>query len=382
MKKHYLFSSLLALLFTANMGVAQVSKAFIHLADTLTTNGNVTEIDESGMNGITGIFPIFTHNWNPGGGSGIYVDKVLGNWYYNSQNKWTIFTEDLSPFISDASFNVLVPSTDVKSWKHIATASTITQNYTEIDHPIINGDPNAVVLFSNVWDSIYNDHVCGIFYRSSTQKWAIFYEVGTSVSHRENVAYNIIIADTTHSNYSTLVQIATVANISNNTTRIDHPDLNNNPNAIVFATQVWNPGGTGTGIYNNHNIGVYYTGSKWAVYNEDLAAMPVGCGFNLLIYKNSGIGIEDNILSNEDVKVFPNPAKVNSKLTLSLSNAITGEVNVKLIDLSGAIVLSTSFEKTSGVSQNTILLKNIASGMYVLEVENNGKTGAQKLLVE
>jgi len=381
MKKTYIFSSLLTLLFTVNVSVAQVSKAFVHLADTASIASNVTKIDDSSMNGIAGVFPIFTHNWNPGGGSGVYTDKTMGMWYFNSQNKWTVFTEDISPFIKDTYFNVLVPSTDVKSWKHMATASTITQNFTEIDHPIINGDPNAVVLFTNIWDSIYNDNVCGLFYRTSTQKWCIFYEVGTSIPHKENVAYHIVIADTTHSNYNTLVQTATVANISNNSTRIDHPDLNGNPNAIVFATQLWNPGG-GTGIYNNHNIGVYYTGTKWAVYNEDLAAMPVGCGFNLLIYKNSGIGIEDNILANGDINVFPNPVAANGSLTLSLSNAITGDVSVRIIDLKGTTVLETSFEKTSGASQKTISLQNIAVGMYVLEIENNGKIGTQKLIIE
>ena len=77
---------------------------------------------------------------------------------------------------------------------------------------------------------------------------------------------------------------ATAANINANTTTIDHPLCNNDPNAILIVTPNWNPGGVAT--YNNHQIGVYYTGTlRWAIFNQDLAAMPVGAAFNVLVVK-------------------------------------------------------------------------------------------------
>ena len=37
------------------------------------------------------------------------------------------------------------------------------------------------------------------------------------------------------------------------------------------------------GTYDNHNIGVWYDGSKWAIFNQDLTAMPVNAAFNVLV---------------------------------------------------------------------------------------------------
>ena len=58
---------------------------------------------------------------------------------------------------------------------------------------------------------------------------------------------------------------------------IDNPATNGNPTAIVMVTQLW------TSVYNAHPVGVYYTSGKWAVFNEDLAAMPAGAKFNILV---------------------------------------------------------------------------------------------------
>lgn len=77
---------------------------------------------------------------------------------------------------------------------------------------------------------------------------------------------------------------ATAGNITGNFTTINHPHCNGDPNAILLVTQNWNPGGVG-GTYNNHPIGVYYTGVAWAVFNQDLAAIPVNAAFNVLVIK-------------------------------------------------------------------------------------------------
>jgi len=66
--------------------------------------------------------------------------------------------------------------------------------------------------------------------------------------------------------------------------RIDHPLTDGDPNAILIVTPNYNPHGTG-GVYEPHPIGVYYTGSKWAIFNQDAAAMPVGAAFNVLVVK-------------------------------------------------------------------------------------------------
>ena len=88
--------------------------------------------------------------------------------------------------------------------------------------------------------------------------------------------------ETSQSEEVIFVHRATEENVSQNSTYIDHPTSNGNPDAILVVTPNWNPEGS-PGIYNDHPIGVWYDfeAQRWAVFNQDLAEMPVGAGFNV-----------------------------------------------------------------------------------------------------
>ena len=80
------------------------------------------------------------------------------------------------------------------------------------------------------------------------------------------------------------VHRATPENVSDNSTYIDDPRTNGNPGAVLSVTQNWNPGGGG-GTYNDHPVGVWYDAGrqKWAIFNQDRAAMPEGAAFNVAV---------------------------------------------------------------------------------------------------
>lgn len=86
---------------------------------------------------------------------------------------------------------------------------------------------------------------------------------------------------------SVFVHRATSENVSANSSYIDDPSTNGNPNAVLTVTQNWNPGGDG-GTYNAHPIGVWYDtdAEKWAIANEDRAAMPEGAAFNVVVSRD------------------------------------------------------------------------------------------------
>jgi hypothetical protein len=69
------------------------------------------------------------------------------------------------------------------------------------------------------------------------------------------------------------------SNSSSNTSAISTAASNNNPNAIMIITANWE----GSNVYNKNPVGVYYAGGQWRVFNQNLAAMPVGLKYNLLI---------------------------------------------------------------------------------------------------
>ena len=257
---------------------------FVHTGTAANITDYWTAIDHSLTNSNPNAIVLVTQNWNPGGGSGTYNDYPIGVWYYNSIGKWAVFNQALASMPVGAAFNVLIPATGADVFVHIGRAGNITNNRTCIDHPRTNNDPNAVVLVTQNWNpsgvgSIYNDHPIGVWY-SSAKKWCIFNQDISAMP--DGAAFNVLIPPT---GADVFVHTATAANITGNWTAIDHSLTNNNPNAIVLVTQNLNPGGGVGGTYNPHPIGVSYSGGakKWAVFNQDLASMPTGADFNVIV---------------------------------------------------------------------------------------------------
>jgi hypothetical protein len=183
-----------------------------------------------------------------------------------------------------AAFNVLIPAVDTSVFIHPARNWNITANWTTIDHPLTNGDPDAVVLVTHTYNpggggGTYNNHAIGVWYDDDVDKWAIFNQDRAAMT--EFAAFNVLVATSVPAAF---VHTATAGNIEHNHTFIDHPLSNNNPNAMVQVTQNWNPGG-GIGTYNDHEIGVWYSTQerKWAVFNQDESSMPVGAAFNVVV---------------------------------------------------------------------------------------------------
>lgn len=83
---------------------------------------------------------------------------------------------------------------------------------------------------------------------------------------------------------SAFVHRAAPENTSANSTYLDNPLIDGNPSAVLYITQNWNPGG-GEGTYNDHPVGVWYDTNreKWAIFNQDRAAIPEGSAFDVLV---------------------------------------------------------------------------------------------------
>ena len=80
---------------------------------------------------------------------------------------------------------------------HTATAANITSNWTNIDHPLTNDNPNAIVLVTQNWNpggvgDTYNNQPIGVWYNSIHGKWAIFNQDNTS-SMPVGADFNVIV---------------------------------------------------------------------------------------------------------------------------------------------------------------------------------------------
>lgn len=369
------FATALLLQINAN---AQASSAFIHKATPNSITTSKTVVDTSVLNGNSNLNFMVTHNANPEGGMGILVDKKLGLRFQSL--KWYIFHQDLTSFIANTYFNVFVPGNDVDTWTHTTSASNLVNNYTVIDDGRLNNNPAKKF---HVFDQLgnYNQEVFGVFYSTSQNRWCIYNQDNTE-DMEENLVFNIIVPKA-NNGFEEAIHTANGNNTSNHFTFINHPDANNNPDAIIFITQVWNPGGTQNGVYNNHNVGVEYANNGyWRIYNEDLANMPLGASFNMIIFKNNSIGMDEERLSSQNVRIVPNPVTANNPFTVVLDDNLQGDVILEVYDLTGKLILHKLVNKTASTETVTLFTDSMSPGMYVLNVMNQGKQGAQKLIVQ
>ena len=70
--------------------------------------------------------------------------------------------------------------------------------------------------------------------------------------------------------------VATTTNIQGHITTLDHPGLNNRPDAIVIVSQQY-------GKYNPNETGVWYSNGKWKIFNQNRKPIPASTIFNVLV---------------------------------------------------------------------------------------------------
>ncbi|MCH9660053.1 MAG: T9SS type A sorting domain-containing protein [Bacteroidetes bacterium] len=171
---------------------------------------------------------------------------------------------------------------------HTAEASTISADASFIDHPDLNGNPDAKILISHNWNpagasGIYNDNNTGAFYSAGQSQWAVYNEDGSSMI--ENSAYNIYIAQGSE----VFLHIADAANqgSSDSYSVLSHPDLNNNPDANIILTTYYNP----NSMRNDFNYSVWYntTDGRWIIFTESLATLPLDTAFFVGIGGGTGV---------------------------------------------------------------------------------------------
>lgn len=258
---------------------------FVHVATASTTLGYRTRVYHPFMWPVGPDDVLFvTQNVNPYGGPDAYNPHSVATWFDAGFNDWTILNQDEATMPYDAGFNVLLPSANIVSFAHQATVANMFSGSTRLDHPLANGNPNAVLLVSQNLGSggsaVLNDHPIGVWYDQVSARWAIFNEDLANIL--EGAQFNVLIAS---GDAAAFVHQASASDTFRHATFIDHPLVNDNPNAILFVTQNRNPGGGWPGTLNNHDVGVTYAegNGRWAIVNLDGANMTVGAAFNVVI---------------------------------------------------------------------------------------------------
>ncbi len=269
-----------------------VTSHFVWTATSANSGGDSTFINNFATNNRPGAILFVTPNWDQGGVCGCVYDRApVGVWYDNSTGRWAIFNENLSAIPVGASFNVLVvPAASSSVFVQTATAGNSGGDSTFLNSPLTNGLPATRLMVTQVWNpngagGIYNNHAVGVWYDSGNSRWAIFQEDKAGMT--TGASFNVMVGTKKSGGGTSALQTATTANISGDSTFISNAKATGNPNAVVFETPNWNPGGVG-GTYDQPPTGTWWAGSNGqaAVFNEDASLMPLNAAFNLIIYQS------------------------------------------------------------------------------------------------
>ena len=70
--------------------------------------------------------------------------------------------------------------------------------------------------------------------------------------------------------------------------------------------------------------------------------------------------------------MYPNPAKNN----LYIETALNSDINVSIVNMLGKEVVNAK------VTNNTVNVSNLTSGIYIVKITEEGKTSTKKLIIE
>ena len=161
---------------------------------------------------------------------------------------------------------------EAASFVHRATLDNTLDNRTYVDHAFCNGDPEAILLVTQLYVpaphggfGVYNGRNIAVRYDAFQEQWAILNANldNLPVGARFNVtaATGNVVGATTFLSY-----VSTAENSNEDYLNLDHPLLNDNPSARIFLTQ--NVSANGESLRRNQHVAsvTYRHGrGQWAI---------------------------------------------------------------------------------------------------------------------
>ncbi len=275
---------LLIVLAESGSSIASSPAAFVHTASPENTVSFGTYLDNPLLDDPN-VVPIVTQNWNPGGVGGTYNDHPIAVGFDSgASEQWVIVNLDAASMPLGASFNVHVFSNGPYSFVHEATASNTRSRYTTLSHPLLDDRRDAMALVNQYYNypGTINHHPYLLVYGNDAvvpSAWNIFNSDFVDMPSGGPGPFFLVAVMA--SSPSAFTHEANPTNTFLNWTTIDSPLLNGHPEAIVLVTAAESD--VATAVFNAHEVGVWYTGTHWAIFNQDGAPMPHGASFNVFV---------------------------------------------------------------------------------------------------
>lgn len=140
----------------------------------------------------------------------------------------------------------------------------------------------------------------------------------------------------------------------------------------------------GTFAFYELSTGTYYIYPEFpGVFSSYFQVTVTDLTYSATVYLNydgtSVLGEEENILADEDVSVYPNPASDHA--TLSINYSQPGEANLLITDLAGRRCFSGNYQLNPGRTTIDIPVEVLRPGIYILRISNDlGKVQSLKFV--
>jgi len=133
--------------------------------------------------------------------------------------------------------------------------------------------------------------------------------------------------------------------------------------------------------YNNDQYIWYKEGTHYAIaatYNLVSSAGTFTGGHYLV---NTSLGVEENVLSLNQVNLFPNPASQMVNINYTLENS--SEVKISIFNIAGQEVYTENIvEGFAGENFSEINVSSFVKGTYFVKIQSNESNVTKKLIVE
>lgn len=223
---------------------------------------------------------------------------------------WVVYQEAKGAMPVGVKFRILHRAApDENHYFHVVTKENAGPRGTVLDHPGLNGNPNASFVYSHVYNpegrgGIQNERAVSARYDESLRRWTLHHVDETPLL--SGLAFGVIVSGAARSEPAAQsAALATAAVRAEDANRQGPVRLNAVASAeeLVHETSVANNSSENTILSVQENnrmaivvavpleetrkqllspVGVWYTGRNWSVYQETKQRMPVGVKFRIL----------------------------------------------------------------------------------------------------
>ena len=279
------------------------SQSYLHKATASNTNGSKTTMNLP-TNSSDCI--IVTQNWKA---SGPYNNSSIS--VVSSGNQIEIINTNGRSIPDKAKFNVFISKDSRKNYRHVSSKSNTSGHITFIENPKWLRKADLKLMVSHTGNRVLNNNPVGIYYTNG--KWAIYNQ--NRVAMKEGTQFYIYQCDE--------CSIETADRPNDNYYDLKASKFHNNPNKLLFATQYW------TGVYNEHEVGVWYNNNKWSIFNQDRASLPANSKFIVASKEASS-----NVATLVGVNTIINPYETTPKAPKKNQQTLQRRVEVVLSGIS------------------------------------------------